>query len=507
MNGSWMKIRLVLPLLALGAVPAATAQSPGTFAPTGDMKTPRWVHTATLLADGKVLIAGGGGVPNGFLESVELYDPQTGAFTLAAPMHTPRYGHTATLLPDGKVLITGGFAGGGVTSLPLSSAELYDPAHEIFLETGYMVTGRAFHTATLLRNGKVLIAGGVTTDALGHAPWPQFSLELYDPSTGGFTPTGTTTDCSSPETATLLANGKVFLAANHYLFALQIDMAELYDPSAGACSPIAKPPANAKLPTAIALMDGNVLITADNLDGGPTAGFGFGELYNPISGTFITTKNMTMAREEKSATLLPDGTVLITGGCLCDGPVGIGPFGSAEFYDPGKAVFSSTAEMHTARHAHTATLLNDGRVLIAGGSGPIVHPGSSDSVLLSSAEIYTPAALIPAPVLLSLSGDGKGPGAIQHSGTYQVVSPENPAVAGEALIVYCTGLSDGSVIPPLVAIGGRMAEVLWFGNTPGFVGLNQINVRMPSGVAPGTAVSVRLSYIGRPSNQVTIAVR
>jgi hypothetical protein len=282
-----MTISLVLSLLALGTIPAATAQSPGTFTPTGDMKTPRWVHTATLLT-------------------------------------------------NGKVLTTGGFAGGGATSLPLSSAELYDPAQAMFLRTGYMATGRAFHIATLLGNGKVSIAGGQTTDGSGYAPWPQFSLELYDPSTGAFTPTGSTTDCSSPETATLLANGKVFLAANYYsLMPGRIDMAELYDPSTGEYSPIAKLPANAMLPAATLLMDGNVLVTSDNLDGGPTAGFGFGELYDPICGTFITTKNMTMARKEQTATLLPDGSVLITGGCLCGGPVGIG-LASAEIYNLGK---------------------------------------------------------------------------------------------------------------------------------------------------------------------------
>jgi uncharacterized protein (TIGR03437 family) len=87
------------------------------------------------------------------------------------------------------------------------------------------------------------------------------------------------------------------------------------------------------------------------------------------------------------------------------------------------------------------------------------------------------------------------------------LSAQNPAVAGEILSMYTTSLGDGSVIPPQVAIGGRLGEILFFGNAPGYPGYNQVNVRVPNGVEPGTAVPVRLSCLARSSNQVTIAVQ
>jgi hypothetical protein len=143
----------------------------GTWSTTGSMATARGVHTATLLPSGKVLVAGG---RNTFsLASAELYDPSSGTWTNAAPLALARYSHTATLLPDGKVLVIGGFLFSGGDTIALASAELYDPSSGTWSASGPLATARAEHTATLLPNGKVLVAAGV--NAIGFT-----SAELYD---------------------------------------------------------------------------------------------------------------------------------------------------------------------------------------------------------------------------------------------------------------------------------------------------------------------------------------
>lgn len=241
------------------------------------------------------------------------------------------------------------------------------------------------------------------------------------------------------------------------------------------------------------MLDGHVLIAGGDVGDGD-GGSPVAELYDPSTGAFTRTGHMIVRREQHTAMLLPDGSTLFAGGHLS-----VDLAATAEIYDPTKGAFTSTANMLIAHEVHSATLLGDGTVLVAGGYMPW-------PALTSNAEIYHPAVLVPSSQLLSVSGDGQGQGAILHANTPQLASSDNPAI-GEALEIYLTGLGGEIQIPPQVSIGGRMAEMLWFGNAPGYAGLDQINVRVPNGVTPGPAVPVRLTYIGRPSNEVTIGIR
>jgi hypothetical protein len=500
----FVKRRFVLSPLLLGVfgnAAIATAQCPGVFTPTGDMTTRRIYHTATLLTDGRVLIAGGtmigGTAPNSVLNmtlgSAELYDPATGTFSLTGNMITPRDGHTATLLPNGKVLIAGGGIGAGpsLAAHTLASGELYDPDTGMFSTTGDMTMERFSPTATLLNNGKVLIAGGVTSAGF------LASAELYDPSTGTFTAAGNMT---SPwaDTATLLPNGKVLITRSDPDGIVQARFfTEIYDPSTGMFSPTGTS-LTGTAPTATLLPNGKVLVAGGDMGDGE-GGWSYAELYDPVSGSFAATGRMTVGREQHTATLLSDGTVLFAGGHNT-----ADLSATAEVYDSIQNVFTRTASMPTARELHTATLLSDGRVLIAGGDDERYW---IPETILSSAELYSPAVLASAPALFSLSGDGKGQGAIWHAATGQIASSQNPAIAGEILSMYTTGLMGGGVVPPQVAIGGRLADTLFFGDAVGYPGYFQVNLRVPNGLAPGSEIAVRLTYLGRPSNAVTIGVQ
>ena len=483
----------LLVLLILYAT-IATAQSAGTFTRTGDMRTARSFHTATLLPNGKVLIAGGGQstTPSGSvsLASTELYDPRAGTFGPGTDMTTRRRGHTATLLADGRVLIAGGYGEAGA----LASAELYDPSTGTFTATGDMITARGGHTAVLLSNGRVIILGGSSWPA----PYPPIApAEIYDPATGVFTAAGSYVGrnaCDFCAPAILLADRTVLFPGQY--------PTQVYDPASDSFSPSGMTINDES--GATLLTNGKVLFAGGEGNGRLSSA----ELYDPGTHTFASTASMAGPRVWHTLSLLPNGMVLAAGG-ETDGCTGnfcyfAGSVASAELYDPAAGTFHATGNMTAARETHTATLLADGRVLIAGGVtyGGIGLFGGS----LATAELYTPDVLLPAPALVSLSGDGRGQAAIYHAGTSHVAAPDDPAASGEDLDIYCTGLTDGSVIPPHVAIGGRMAAVLSFGRAPNMPRVNQVRVRVPSGIAAGPAVPVRLTYLDRPSNEVTIGV-
>src|SRR5438132_7207783 len=158
--------------LALGTTTPVWAQAPGTWASMADLNQPRAEHTATLLTNGTVLIAGGRDAAGQPLASAEIFDPATGGYRLlASPLPAPVWGHTANRLSDGTVLIAGGTGDGG---LPVAAAQLFDPATGAFSALDSMSTPRARHTATLLRDGRVVLVGG--TDGVE----PLASLEVYD---------------------------------------------------------------------------------------------------------------------------------------------------------------------------------------------------------------------------------------------------------------------------------------------------------------------------------------
>ena len=506
-----MKARIILDLVLILQAPwhMALAQSPGTFARTGDMHIARIDHTATLLNDGRVLVAGGGlsyiGLGSWLYTvhaSAELYDPATGAFGPAGDMTNPRAAHTATTLADGRVLIAGGYfhpdgtVGPSGRSIVLTSAELYDPASGTFTRTGDMTKPRRGHRAILLPDGRVLIVG------------LESSMEMYDPSTGTFAALDAQT-ARWFDAPVLLASGKVLLTAGISACGQDCNLgkgeANLYDPATGALASTGPMTSVQTQPVATLLLDGRVLLTGNAGDitsdiGGCSPPCVSSELYDPVAGSFFKAALPSTPRDGHTATLLPDGTVLLAGG--------LSPYGGApppELYNPTLDSFQGNGNMATARVGAINTLLTDGRVLFTGGW--TWSTGSGGPVDLESAELYTPEHLVPAAKLYSLSGDGKGAGAILHADTHLVVSPDNPAVAGEVVEIYGSGLSEGGAIPPRVAIGGRTGEVLWFGGSPVYPGLNQINVRVPNGIVPGPAVPVRLTYLGRTSNAVTIGVQ
>ncbi len=374
-------------ILLLFAASGWVGEVYGTFNYAGEMNVARAYHTATLLPNGKVLIAGGRRSVRDELDSAELYEPALHKFTPTGKMHSARAAHTATLLTDGRVLIAGGFRPGQA----LASAELYDPVSGTFSPTGAMVQPRAWHTATLLRNGKVLITGGSSNET-GISP----TAELYDPATGKFAATASMTVARALHFATTLSGGDVLIVGGmrgegpNFFYSGRnfLASAEAFIPGQARFNLLPSIGSGGHMASngsAILLADGRILI-AGGVDSGGVI-ISSARLYDPAKGEFLHTGSMSSERYRHEATLLRDGCVLVTGGIKTTqwpAPVVVA---TAELYDPQRGTFLQLPDMTTPRFGHTATLLPGGEVLIAGGI-------RGSFLSLSSAELYRPASAV-----------------------------------------------------------------------------------------------------------------
>ena len=368
-------VLLSLPVGGLGA-----SGGSGTFALTGSLNTARYNHTATLLPTGEVLVVGGLGVNGDYasLATAELYDPKKGKWTATGSMSVGRTAFTATLLANGQVLVVGG---SDYQIRCYATAEVYDPSTGTWRLTGSMSQPRCLHSATLLPDGKVLVSGGVNSIYDFSRPTVT-GAEIYDPGNGTWTDTGSLNVSRADAATSLLQNGKVLTAGgysntgnnnpNAYLTS-----AEIYDPSTRQWSLTSSISGPVGLPTnPVMLSDGDVLIAND------------AQFYAPNTASWAATGALpALTWPPTKAALLGNGNVLGTGSeCKstkyynCHNV----PTATAYLYSSSENTWSQTGSMNHPRFSQTMTVLPSGEVLVVGGYYGIYRTA------LSSAELYAP---------------------------------------------------------------------------------------------------------------------
>jgi len=360
---------------------AGVPEAAGSWASTGSMAERRHHHTATLLEDGRVLVAGGSPQHIQY-ETTEIFDLGTGTFSPAGVLNGPRKLSAAVGLADGRVLIVGGEMG-GVPDLTVSDAEIYDPVVDAWTRTGPMNERRDFPRGVRLSDGRVLVAG--SSDSL--------TSEIFDPVTGEWTPTGSMNTKRDGCTLTLLEDGRVLAAAGVDIGEFDaevLDSAEIYDPAAGTWTMTGSLADPRCQHAAVRLEDGRVLVAGGTEE--DTVVYDSAEIYDPAAGEWITTTPMLYPHWTLDMVLLPDGDVLVVGGAGYNFW-----FANTQLFHPATETWSEAGEMVERREYPVLTLLQDGRVLVTGGMGGV------SALVLDTAEIWTPSGPPPG----DCNGDGQ----------------------------------------------------------------------------------------------------
>jgi hypothetical protein len=439
------------------------------------LNTSRYGHSATMLDNGTVLVAGGINCPSAgsctYLNSAELYNPSSGHFTNTGSMLAARSA-SAILLGNGKVLIAGGYScDSSGNCVSLNSAEIYDPIGSAFSSAGTMTASRYAHTMTLLNNGKVLIAGGESCTSSTTCSALQ-TAEVYDPVSGTFSATGSLNAARFNAAAVALTSGQVLIAGGFDGTNFPAN-GELFDPVAGtftATGALNTPRASA---TATLLDNGSVVIAGGSTCSSTNCPTATAELYT--SGAFSTITNLTVPRADQTVTLLTNGQLLVAGGytactssCVSDS--------TTELFDPQAGSFTAGQGLSAARSQHTATLLNDGTVLLVGG----INNGQS----LSSTDIYHPSSLA-LPQLASIT-----------------ITPVSPSIApGATQPLTAMGFDSGSNLL------GTLQSVIWSSSTPSVATVTNAagSAGVVNSLTPG--ISTITATVGgiTGSTQVTVA--
>lgn len=304
--------------------------------------------------------------------SVAAGAPGEFAFT-AGQMNVARAHAAVVKMADGRVLVAGGYAAGLATSdTATPTAEIYDPSTGTFTPTGSMSTPRGVTKGVLLANGKVLVVGGQT-----HTGGPWNSGEIYDPASGTFSPAANTMNGGRVWPLALrLSGGQVLVG---FGCCSGVTTADLFDQGTNAFTPTGNPTADSVPGTMTALADGRVLVTGGW--GGTAA-----QVYDPAAQAFQATGSMHCRRYAPVAVRLADNRVLVAGGVRADDVTPPCDTASAEIWNPATGTWTFTAGLMSSKRVGAwATLLPGGKVLVAGGTP------AWGGAPVASADIYDPA--------------------------------------------------------------------------------------------------------------------